>query len=292
MLLRENIIRDCVHDSSVFVFEDSVWFPLPGSVSLDYSDYHTEIIAFVKKKRNTQLIRLLSHRMGFRILGVFGCCVFGFYATSQPVDSLRVAALSAVLNDTERSAQGHTLVHQGVEVAPLPKNIKGTPYLWEDFESGTITYAGLIYGNTLMQFDAVHQRVLTQHPFGSFPIEFVQSKVTAFEASGRRFMNVDLPGGPSGFYQVLNAGRVTVLARRRKELRERVSGNEVERFYHSMDQLFLLKEGVLHRIQTHKQLWALLGDQKSAIKKIWKDQGLSFRRQKEQALIEAAASYE
>lgn len=230
--------------------------------------------------------------MVVRVVVAFVMWGTGLAARSQPTDSLRAAAMADARSVYRQAVRAQSLINHGIEVGQLPKNIGGSPYLWEDFIEGNITYDGQAYANIPLQYDAVNEQVLTQHPFGFFEMALVQNQVTAFEVNGQFFQKLSLPGGASGFYQVLRSGQVTVLARRRKEMRERLSGNEVEKSYREIDQFYIQKEGRLYRMHSRKQLWALLGSKKTAIRKKWKQQGLSFGQQKEQALLVAAAMYE
>jgi hypothetical protein len=219
-------------------------------------------------------------------------CGASTWGVSQSVDSLRASALTAAKKVYQQTGRGQSLAQHGIEVAPLPKGTQGSPYLWDDFLTGRLTYKGLVYENVPLQYDVLDDQVLTEHPFGFFPMQYVRSKVTAFEAGGQLFRWVAAPGAPAAFYQILHEGTVTVMARKKKELRERFIDNKIEKTYNPIDQYFLQKDGQLIRVSSRKHLWAVLGPQKATIKRQWQAAGISFDQQKEKALILAATLYE
>jgi hypothetical protein len=220
----------------------------------------------------------------------------GFLCTpsiSQSIDSLRANALAAAKRTYYQSIKGQSLAHHGIEVAPLPKDTQGSPYLWDDFLSGNITYNGMVYENQPLQYDALNDQLLTEHPFGFFPMQYVRSKVSAFEVEGQQFRWLAPPDAPAGFYQVVYQGTLSLLVRRKKEFRERFIDNRIEKVYNRIDQYFLEKDGALVRITSRKQVWAVVGNtRKSSIKKAWQTGGVVFNQQKEKALLIAASLYE
>ncbi len=213
----------------------------------------------------------------------------GTHVLGQSIDSLRVTALRAAKQTYQQNVRGQSLVQQGIEIAVPPKGVAGSPYLWEDFLSGRLVYDGVAYENVPLQYDAVNEWVLTEHPYGFFPMLLVQGRVSGFEVGRQTFRWLEVSGATPGFYEILRAGRVTVWAKRRKELRERVIDNKSEKAYNPIDQFFLEKAGTWYRINTRKQLWAVMGDKKAAIKKRWALLGVEFNREKERALVEAAS---
>lgn len=223
---------------------------------------------------------------------LFFACTTSAFLFCQTPDSLRSAALLSAKRSYLQAIKGQSLTQHGIEMASPPKGTEGTPYLWEEFRSGRMIYDGQEYENISLQYDALNEWVLTEHPYGFFPMQLVQNRVSAFEVEGQRFRWLAFPGAAPGFYEQVHAGRVKLWVRRKKEFRERFVDNKAEKIFNSIDQFFIEKDAVLYRINSRKQLWAILASEKAAIKKRWKSLGLDFNRQQEQALVEAASIYE
>ena len=134
----------------------------------------------------------------------------------------------ALFSDRAGSASLLYRGHKAYEYALL---YNGT-YYWSspDFQTGTVVYNGKAYRDILLNIDAARQDLVVRVSGVSYkliPREHVQE--CAF--GGRQFLNLQYLYGetaPSGYWEVLYAGRAKVLQRVTKRLEQDLDGRKRE----------------------------------------------------------------
>lgn len=173
---------------------------------------------------------------------------------------------------------------------------KGSPYFqWDSLRPGSLDYDGITY-DIPMEYDLAQDQLVIRNYADNILIGLVSERATRFSIGSFLFRYIG-PGTDHlpepGFYQELFAGsRVTLLARRRKDLVFPSTPDQLAQ-YVRIDAFFLLLDSTSYRINSEKELLEILADKKSDLKKYIRKDHLSFRRQHlEGSLIRAVAYYQ
>lgn len=189
-------------------------------------------------------------------------------------------------------------LYNGIEFYGYAPTIEGFPYFQENtWKRGHIVYDGIAYDTVQMMYDIVKDRVVILHYNNFFRLSLFNEKIKEFTIMDHHFVRMEhdsLKSSPpvTGFYDQLYMGATTsVLARRSKFIEETVK-ETVERKFILQDQFYILKEGVWHIIRTKSALLAVLKEHKREVKQQLRRKKLKFRKDKENAIIQAASFYD
>jgi hypothetical protein len=103
-------------------------------------------------------------------------------------------------------------LYNGIEHIMYPR-MTGHPYFdQEGMQYGSIVYEGILYRNIPMLYDLVRDQPIVFNREG-YMLGLSREKVKEFSLSGHRFIHT-----PSGFYDLLCSGTITILAKRTKSI--------------------------------------------------------------------------
>ena len=169
---------------------------------------------------------------------------------------------------------------------------KGSPYFeWDSLRPGSLIYDGISY-DIPIEYDLAQDQLVIRNYADNILISLVAEKTSHFSIGPFHFRYFSPGINDPGFYQELFTGsRVTLLARRRKNL-VFPSTNEEQPQYVQINTYVLLLDGSSYKIGGEKDLLNVLSDRKEDLKKYIRKNHLSFKHHLEGSITQTIAYYQ
>lgn len=213
------------------------------------------------------------------------------------------ADTASLLNSASRiialykdSLKQNLRIYDGYEFTGGYRRSAGHPFFkFDQPQRGTILYEGTEYFNVLLAYDLTRDEVITVNPVSNQNIKLITSKIGRFQIGDHSFISVGdlsgLPGFPGeGFYELIYDNEVSVLAKRKKWLRESARAEESSRFLQSAT-YFIKKDNAFHEISNKRSLLWLFVDNKEEAAKFMQKEKLDFKKDAEQTIIRVMEFY-
>lgn len=222
------------------------------------------------------------------------------YAQTTTPDSANLQIASAnfykVIGQESRLYNGH-------EYQPYDPHIKNSALFPEDaktWATGEVNYDGITYKGVFMMYDIYKDAVVVQlyNHFSMFTL--LSERVHDFSFSGHHFIRINADQITdnkaeltTGFYEQLYAGKLEILAKRRKTIQN--SSNAVaapETYFSATNDYYLKKGNIYYKIGSKGSILKLLKDKKSDIQKYLKQNNISYIDNPELAMVKIASYYD
>jgi len=174
---------------------------------------------------------------------------------------------------------------------------EGQPFFYaDDPVAGSVFYDGILYDSVTMLYDEIKDVLVINEQ--SVRIQLLAEKVEQFTLFNSDFIRLEkdnFPNSPvsTGFYNVLYKGKVCLLKKQIKIIREEVSTYlEVQRFVDNTDHYYIKKDDRIYQIKSSKELLNLFEDRKKEVQQFIKTNQLSFRKDPQNMLTKATAYYD
>ena len=228
-----------------------------------------------------------------------------FYAANKLVaqDSaaLHWAYNNALLNTTavyHHSFGSQGALYNGRQYNEYRMKFKeGDPYFQSFIPAvGKVIYGGVLYDSVLMRYDEVKDELIIHDHLRR--IQLLKEKVTSFNLFNNDFINIEKNNLSnkllsSGFYHLLYKGKICLLKKQVKSLREEISANiELLHFVQERDYYYLKKEDEFFLIKSKGNLIALLEDKKKEVQLFIKTNNLNFKSDRQNMLTKTIAYYD
>jgi hypothetical protein len=215
--------------------------------------------------------------------------------------ALIIIPLISLGQKTSTPGNGESTINAGAEIyngkmhmSYLPA-LSGTAYFLDgEWQLGDIMYHDIYYPSVWLKYDLVQKEVIMQHSNGVSSVILFTPRVQHFSILGKKFINVketDSIRLPAGIYQQVEKGIMSFYINRSKYLVEDVTANGIERSFFEKDKYYMVKEGVVFKIENRRDLWTMVKDKKSSIRTYLIKKGLIFKKQPELTLTEVATYY-
>jgi len=220
-------------------------------------------------------------------------CKIGF---SQGIDSATYKkSLANIVSLYTRAAGEQLPLYNGPRYETYDLRIKGTPYFPSaGWEYGKVEYDGFHYTNVMMRFDEVSQQLVIQ-TLEQAPLIVQSLKIKSFAVSGHTFVyffpDTLNSARPAGFYDQLYHGKTSVLLRREKFIKEKVS-SEIEREFLKRYQLYLNRDNFWYPVSSSRYALRILKDRSREIQQYIRKNKINFKNDPEQALVKIATYYD
>jgi hypothetical protein len=174
---------------------------------------------------------------------------------------------------------------------------KGQPFFYSpEPVRGAVIYDGIRYDSVLMRYDEIKDVVVINDYTDR--VQLLNEKLEGFSLYQSGFIRLvkdslsdKLIG--TGFYNLLYNGKVQLLKKQIKIIREKATSNaELLRFVDVFDHYFIKKEGQFFPVESKKNLFAILADKKKEVQQFVRTNNLSFRKDPENMLIKTTAFYD
>lgn len=169
--------------------------------------------------------------------------------------------------------------------------VKGHPFFELDsLEKGDIFYNGILFKNVDLLYDLSHDNVVTKYAEDA-NLVLVSEKTAYFKLRGHLFVaGSDALG--RGFYDVLYAGKIEVLAQRKKELVPWSKTTEFDAAFSQTNNYFIYKDSSYQKVNSKQELLNALRDKETELKNFISKNKPDFRKDFETALLRIALYYD
>jgi hypothetical protein len=162
---------------------------------------------------------------------------------------------------------------------------------------GEVFYDGTLYPNVSLAYDLSRDEVLVNNnPGQDFNLKLITERVKYFSVLNHVFVRIvpdnTLKGyiPTEGFYDLLYNGKVTVLAKRRKQIEQGFKAEESLHFV-QYNEYFIKKDNVYYPIDGKGSLLNVFHDQKDKMKKFYRKSDLNYKKNPENAIVRTAEYY-
>jgi len=162
--------------------------------------------------------------------------------------------------------------------------------------AGSVMYDGILYDSVTMRYDEITDVLVINNLADR--IQLLNEKVESFNLFNSDFIRLvkdSLTNSlvSTGFYNLLYKGKVCLLKKQIKTIREVITTNaELLRFVDEKDHYYIKKDDRIYSINSRKNLFKLFGDQKKEVQQFIKANKLSFRKDRQNMLTKATAYYD
>jgi hypothetical protein len=221
------------------------------------------------------------------------------FAQTAGSDSLDLKIASA--NFYTAIGQGSRLYngHEYQSYDPQIKNNALFPYDAKTWTIGQVDYDGVTYQGVPMMYD-INKDALVVQLFNHFSMfTLLSERVHDFSFSGHHFIRInadqvqdDKADLANGFYDQLYAGKIEILAKRKKTLQNSINATTVETFFSETNDYYLKKGLMYYKIGSKGSILKLLKDKKNELQKYLKQNGIRYSDNPEFAMVKIASYYD
>lgn len=163
-------------------------------------------------------------------------------------------------------------------------------------EIGAIYYDGHYYGQVPLLYDIHLDQVITKQPTNSFTLRLISNRVKYFSLHGHTFTYILKDSAANrniatGFYDVLLAGKVKVLARRTKKMQTDPGQNTTKAVFSAANQYFIQLGNTFYPVKSKGSVVSLFPSHRRELQKYAHDQHLLFTKESREEDIVAMARY-
>lgn len=226
---------------------------------------------------------------------IFSCITIISFAQSN------TAAVVQQINNTvtnySKTVVEKAYLFSGQEYYHNTGKLVGHPFLLADaFTIGNIWYEGNLYNNVPLKLDIVHKELITHSTNTNIQIIIQQEKVDSFTLGSMLFWRLK-PDSinkklVADFYEVLHKGKLTLLARRNKNINETVSGTGVEKKIQAANEFYILQNGMYKEIKNRNNFLDFFGDNRNAVAAQMNKLDISYNSNTEKYIVESVKFFE
>ena len=237
--------------------------------------------------------------MKFVLLSVF--LSFSFSSTfsqgnqKDTLASLQVKNVIALYNQHQ---DGSSPVFRGEDYIYYTFRMEGDPYFMTgDQTIGWVSYEGRIYSPLYLFYDVARNQVVILNYDTLSHIILQNELIDSFHLLGHTFISLTEDHKQNlyntGFYDLLYRGHIRLLARRIKTMDVVIKGDFVTRRFFVKDRYYIYKDGLYYLVTNKKEVFRLLADKKSELKREMRQQNVKFKRKNfESTLVKTVALYD
>jgi hypothetical protein len=181
----------------------------------------------------------------------------------------------------------------GIEHLGYSPAIEGNAYFKSgEWQIGSIMYKNALYPNVFLKYDLLKNQAVVRHFNGFTGIELYSPRVQSFTIEHHNFIYLsDSNKVNAGFYEILKAGKVSLLARRFKKLQENINSGRLEQRFIQKDLYYVKKGGEYYPIKNDKTLLNILKEKKAEMKSYMKAGAVRYKDDPESVLIKIVEYY-
>ena len=173
----------------------------------------------------------------------------------------------------------------------------GYAFFIKDPAYGTVVYDNMFYPSVKLLYDEIRDELVLED--STHRIQLLAPRVAAFSIGTDRFIRVVKDSGSNspaatGFYQLLYQGKISVLKKEIKKIREelRYVDDGIIRSIELKRNHYIKRSNVLYEVDSKNALFSVLKDHKKEVQQYIKSNKLSFRKDRDNLLIKVSAYYD
>lgn len=220
-----------------------------------------------------------------------------FSQTSVADSAFYQRAIGNALAVYHQSFGNQSALYNGSKYSEYPFNFKkGDPFFYSAQPAiGFVYYDYIKYDSLLMQYDEIKDVVVINEQAKKLQLQ--SEKVTSFKLYNAYFVRMVKDSFPNsqistGFYNLLYNGKVSLLKKQVKTVREVINDNEIQRFADQKDHYYIKKDEEIYTIKSRKDFFNLFDDRKKELQQFVKANKLRFRSDRENMLTRATTYYD
>ena len=193
---------------------------------------------------------------------------------------------------------GNAPIFNGPQYIYYVFKMEGDPYFIKGvYSKGWIGYSGRVYSPVSMFYDIVRNQLVVLNADSLANIVMLNQFVDSFYLSGHTFISLKEDRKQNffntGFYDLIYNGHVQLLARRIKNVQDKIENLTLTTVFYSNDLFYIHKGGIYYLVSNKKDVFRLLGDKKHEIKKMMRKNHFKLNRKTfESSLIKVTAFYD
>jgi len=163
------------------------------------------------------------------------------------------------------------------------------------FAKGSIRFDGMEFQDVPMLYDMVKDQVIIQYFGKVYKITLPAEKIEGFTLSGHNFIRIIQDSShqlKTGFYDRLYNGKIMVLAKREKKIREDRGSFQLKNVVDQKNYYYIKKDGIYYSLKNMRSLLGILKSKKKEIQQYFNKNKLKYKNNPEQAMIIAAEYYD
>ncbi|HTH54401.1 MAG TPA: hypothetical protein VL728_00055 [Cyclobacteriaceae bacterium] len=214
------------------------------------------------------------------------CCLtfsifFGAKSQSSNASSFEIAQKNAIGTYLKAVGVRSYLLYNGSEYVMYQSTIREHPYLYINWELGTIDYDGQLYANVYLLYDLNSDQIITKSTAGG-DFQLVKSFVNFFALGDRRFVHLRDSISVPGFYEILLEGKIGVYSKHEKikfqsKLAHQAHSNDAQRDFLEKDRVLLYKDRKFVEVNSKEQLLQIFASQAKEVKRFMREKKLNFK---------------
>jgi len=243
--------------------------------------------------------RIVDLKMIYRQLYFLSCFLISGHCFAQyakPDTAFLTLAKQHQEKLYDQFIHGQSRLYNGSEYRDYLSKDEEHPYFGpDDWAYGDILYDDELYKNVPMFYDLSRDKVITEHILNGAKLELVSEKVMRFSLNGHTFVRLRKDESKvisDGLYDLLYDGASKVYARREKTLQEKVESNDILTRFEERNRLFILKNGTYFLVKKKGSVLEVFQDRKQELKSFLNKNKISFKTDRESAIVRAAAFYD
>jgi len=234
--------------------------------------------------------------MSYKPLAIFFIFLSGSAQTQSPSDSgFSRQIVDSTIAFYAQHLGGDLLLYNGREYTGNYSRTIGHPFYASDRpQKGSVLYDRIHYPHSAISYDLTSDEVFIKTP-QDVSVKLAKEKIDRFSLEGHVFVRLSTrpdrrdPAG-EGFYEVLFDDSIAVLAKRRKQLEPTFNLEDPYRFV-QYDRYFIRINHVLREVQNQNSLFSLFPGNQKEIRRHVRNEGVSFKKNREKFIIQVAQYY-
>ncbi|MGV3588825.1 MAG: hypothetical protein ACO1OF_17600 [Adhaeribacter sp.] len=241
-----------------------------------------------------KLLAILSCGFGCHLLSLINA--YGQQAT----DSLAIEqiALDNTIAFFNQSAGSQKRLYNGSVYEEYKYSfLNGHPF-FKSSESGngTVFYDGILYTNVPLRYDLLKDKLVLEHYDESSQLSLIREKIAYFTLHNHTFVYLtpdSLVNTPltAGFYDQLQQGQVSLLAKRNTRVEQKTVPGGVERRLQPKVRYFLKQNQQYYAVKSQSALLKILKEKKKELQLYVKQNNLRYGNNLEDGLVKIIAYY-
>lgn len=183
----------------------------------------------------------------------------------------------------------------GTEYKGYDRRIQGHPYFASDsIAKGSVFFDGILYKNVPLLYDILVDEIILSGHSQTIPIKLLKLKVHYFYLNEELFVKLEgdsLNGSlVPGFYNLLYQDKVSVLAKRKKQILESRKDEDDVRFK-QYDEYYIRKNNVLYKVDNNRSFLEVFNDKKDDLRQYQRRNNIKYKKDPANALVKTVAHY-
>jgi hypothetical protein len=163
------------------------------------------------------------------------------------------------------------------------------------FVKGSIRFDGMDFQDVPMLYDMIKDEVIIQHFGKVYKMNLPAEKIERFTLSGHSFIRIVQDSShqlKTGFYDRLYNGKIMVLAKREKKIREEYGNLQISNVVDQKIYYYIKKDSIYRSLKNMHTLLGILKSKKKEIQQYLNKNKVKYKNDPEHAMIIAAEYYD